>query len=180
GQTFEKEKKDRQAYASYRTLLDRYPNALEAKDAQDRLTALSKVHPDYESVSAPENPTPSPTPGLTPAPTPVTAAAEPTAAPTPVPAESPEAEAPPQAQPKPFHVQVGVFTQKAYVAKAVKSLAKLGDKAFVVSAKSDSSPYTYYKVRSGQYATRVEAEKEAKKLSRLLKQQVIVVEDQGN
>ena len=59
---------------------------------------------------------------------------------------------------------------------------KLGYKAFVVSAKSDSSPYTYYlQVRwDNGTETKSEAEKTAKTLSRLLKQQVIVIEDEGN
>jgi TolA-binding protein len=186
GQTFELEKKDRQAYASYQTLMDRYPKALEVADAQARIKALAKVHPDYAAAAEGQEPSPTPqiqTPGMTPtlmasAPQPTalpTQAPEPTLLPTAVSTEA--AEVAPAA---PFHAQVGVFTQKAYVTKAVKSLAKLGYKAFVVSAKSDSSPYTYYKVRVGQYQTKSEAEKTAKTLSRLLKQKVIVIEDEGN
>ncbi len=188
GQTFELEKKDRQAYAAYQTLLDRYPKALEVSDAQGRLTALAKVHPDYAAAAEGQEPSPTPTLGATVsvphAPTPAaisqpTAALAPTLVPTPAPAAAPEAVAT-EAPALPFHVQIGVFTQMGYVAKARKSAKQLGYETFVVSAKSDSSPYTYYKVRVGQYATRAAAEKTAKKLSRSLKQQVIVVEDQSN
>jgi TolA-binding protein len=199
GQTFELEKKDHQAYAAYQTLLDRYPKALEVSAAQGRLTALAKVHPDY--AAAAEGQEPSPTPALA-APTPVTpvstapvsstptpgstptqAAMNAQPAPTQAPSEAPAAKVEAVATETPalpFHVQIGVFTQKVYVTKAEKSLKKLGYETFVVSAKNDSSPYTYYKVRVGQYATRSEAEKTAKKLSSSLKQQVLVVEDESN
>lgn len=182
GQTFEAEKKDRQAYAAYQTLLDRFPNALEAVDARDRMKVLAQVHPDYAAAGEAQSPeatatvtmesgaTPTIAMSRTPTLTPNVETATPT-----IPAIQPTAT--PMA---PFHVQVGVFTQKVYVDKAKKSTEKLGYPVFVVTAKSDSSPYTYYKVRAGNYFTRAEAEKAAKGLSRRLKQQVIVVEDQGD
>jgi TolA-binding protein len=195
GETFEMEKKDRQAYASYQSLLDRYPKALEVPEAQGRMGALAKAHPDYALAAEGDTPTPGPAPRSTvaaaPAATVIEAAATPTAtaAVSPVPGVTPtlvvkaeDAPAPLAASGMPlaFHVQIGVFTQTVYVAKAEKSVKKVGYDCFVVSAKSDSSPYTYYKVRVGQYATRGEAEKTAKKLTRQLKQQVLVVEDPGN
>ncbi|HET9869669.1 MAG TPA: outer membrane protein assembly factor BamD [bacterium] len=174
GQTFEMEKKDHQAYAAYQSLLDRYPNALEAADAKARMEALARVHPDYAEEAEGDTPTPTPTPvGAEPPPEPTgTPAAEavPTLTPTVV----------PPARPKPFHVQVGVFSQKAYADKAEEAVRRAGAPVFVVEAQGNASPYPYYKVRSGDYASRAEAEKAAKKLGGLLKQQVIVVEDQGD
>ncbi|MGH7738967.1 MAG: tetratricopeptide repeat protein [bacterium] len=184
GQTFEAEKKDRQAYASYQTLLDRYPNALEAVDAQNRMKALAQVHPDYAEAAGAPSPTPEATATVTArsSATPMVSEAQtPVITPTVEVSTQPSPSVQPTATPvTPFHVQIGVFTQKVYVEKAKQSTAKLGYPAFVVTAKNDSSPYTYYKVRVGNYFTRTEAEKVAANLSRRLKQQVIVVEDQAD
>ena len=195
GETYELEKKDHQAYASYQSLLDRYPKALEVSEAQGRLAVLAKAYPDYALAAEGDTPTPGSAPLATvaaaPAATVIEAAATATATPvvSPVPGVTPTLVVKAEDEPAPlaasgmplaFHVQIGVFTQTVYVEKAEKSVKRFGYESFVVSAKSDSSPYTYYKVRVGQYGTRGEAEKTAKKLTRQLKQTVLVVEDPGN
>jgi len=182
GQTFELEKKDRQAYASYQTLLQRFPKALEVTDSQARMAELEKIHPEYKTpeesptMEAAANPTETLAGGIsTPAPEAETQEPTPTAETTPV----VEAEAMVPTD-KPFHVQVGVFSQEIYVEKARKEIKRAGYSSFVVAAKGGDNPYTYYKVRVGSFGDRASAEKLAKKLTRKLKEQTIVVEDQNN
>jgi cell division protein FtsN len=79
--------------------------------------------------------------------------------------------------PKPFHVQVGVYSKKANVTKAQKAIHKAGYSSYVVTAKQEGVPYTYYKVRVGNYADRTSAEKVAKILVKKTREKAIVIED---
>ena len=168
GQTYESEQKWKEAHAAYQTLIQQYPQAFEVSEARDRLQELEKQHADLPH--APEAQAPEPTA------TPVVVAAEPTE--TPVPTETVEETAPTtDAISKPFHVQVGVYSKKLNVEKTRKAIQKAGYTSYVVTAKQEGVPYTYYKVRVGNYADRATAEKVAKELARKTKEKAIVVED---
>jgi TolA-binding protein len=162
GQTYEIMRKPREAHASYRTLFEKYPKSLEVGEAKKRVKELEMAHPDLPRTAE--------------EPTPVVAMIEPTPlrqgfggqAPVPPPTA---------ASLKPFHVQVGVYSKKANVDKARKLIKKAGYSSFVVTAKREGIPYTYFKVRVGNFAGRPEAERVAQDLVKKTREKAIVVED---
>ena len=168
GQTYELEKKPRQARAAYQTLLVTYPGALETSEAKARIAALEAQVPELAAAgggpaeSTPTPPIPVASENLTALPTP-----------TPIPPEAVK----PIAPLNPFHVQVGVYTRKENVAKAEKDVKKAGYHSFVVTAKQEGVPYSFYKVRVGHFADRPSAEKVSRNLSKRMKQKTIIVED---
>jgi TolA-binding protein len=179
GQTFEMEKKSKEAHAAYRTLVERFPKALEVSEAKERMLELEKVQPELAKLRAAKPPVAKPP------------AAEPTAEPfgeTVSASITPETEAPiaskealpePAAQTglKPFHVQVGVYSKKANVKKAQKAIRKAGYRSKILTVKREGVPYPVYKVRVGDFVDRGEAEKVAKVLTKKTKEKAIVVED---
>ena len=165
GQTYESEQKWQEAHAAYQTLIQQYPQAFEVSEARERLQVLESQHADLPR--APEAQAPEPTP------TTVVISAQPT--PSPVP-EQEEVETTSSVS-KPFHVQIGVYSKKANVDKTRKAIKKAGYASYVVAAKQEGVPYTYYKVRVGNYADRATAEKIAKELTKKTKEKAIVVED---
>jgi len=183
GETYEMEKKWKQAYAAYQTLVNLFPKAMEVAEAQTRMIELPKTHSEVQ-------------PFVTALPTPlVTATAEPTpfvpemtatavsaaVTPTEVSAESTPEEAQQEVadQPvlklTPFHVQVGVYSQRINVLKTEKAIQKAGYKYYVVTIKQDA--YTVYKVRVGNFANRSSAQKVAHILAKKTKEKAIVVEE---
>lgn len=160
-QAYAAEKKYKEAHAAYQTLLSDYPKSLEVADARDQMQALEKEHPDLpRTVEAESTPTPE---------------AAPPAQPTATPPAAVEAE---EDQPsKPFHVQVGVYSKKLNVDKARKAVQKAGYVPYVVTARQEGVPYTYYKVRVGSFADRASAEKVARELARKTREKAIVVEE---
>jgi TolA-binding protein len=174
GQTFEMEKKPKEAHAAYRTLVERFPKALEVSEARERMLELEKTQPELAKLRPTEPPAPEPT--ATPA---VEAASQ---------AVTPEAEAPvvseenlpePAAHAglKPFHVQVGVYSKKANVTKAKKAVRKAGYRSTVLTVKREGVPYPIYKVRVGNFPDRASAEKVARILAKKTREKAIVVED---
>ncbi len=187
GQAFEGRKKFKEAQAAYQTLLDKFPRSFEVNEAKIRISELEKDHPELspdlakaspsqssaEATATPvppivaSQPTEAPTQEIQPSPTESVAQIEPT--PTPVLQE--------EALPKPFHVQVGVFSKDLNVQKARKELKAVGYASFVVKVKTPNSPLSLYKVRVGRFEDRASAEKLARELTSKLKQKAIVVED---
>jgi TolA-binding protein len=174
GQTYEMGKKPKEAHAAYRTLLDRFPKALEISEAKARMLELEKVQPELAKLRKAEPPTPEPT--AEPSGETVSAAVTPEAETTVAPEETlPESAA--QKGLKPFHVQVGVYSKKANVTKAQKAIRKAGYRSSVLTVKREGVPYPIYKVRVGNFADRVAAEKVAKVLAKKTKENAIVIED---
>ncbi len=172
GQTYEMENKPKESHAAYQTLVEKYPRALEAGDAKDRIAALERQRPDLAPVAVKrEEPPPIPASSYPPTPTLVLAEREPTPAPT-MAAEPEEI-----LKTKPYHVQIGVFSQKLNVEKARKQAKKAGYDSFVVKLRTVDGPYPIYKVRVGHFADRASAEKAAKILTKKLREKAIVVED---
>jgi len=176
-QTYELEQKDRQAYAAYRTLLARYPKALEVAEARERVKVLETTIPGLKSSDVAEKEV---SPAMT---APAEAGAQ-VAQTAPTPTEVPEEKAEevkgskvPVAPAKPFHVQIGVYAKKVNVDKARQQVKKAGYPSFVSEIKEKDIPYTYYKVRVGSFKDKASAEKLATKLSKKLKQKTMVVED---
>jgi len=160
-QAYAAEKKYKEAHAAYQTLVSDYPKSLEVADARDQMQALEKEHPDLPRTVEAE---PTPTPEAAPP-------ARPTATP---PAAVEEQEDEPS---KPFHVQVGVYSKKLNVDKARKAVRKAGYVPYVVTARQEGVPYTFYKVRVGSFADRASAEKVARELARKTREKAIVVEE---
>ncbi len=168
GQTYESEQKWKEAHAAYQTLIQQYPQAFEVSEARGRLQELEKEHADLPPAAEAQAPEPTATP--------VVVASEPTV--TPVPTETAQEAAPEtDAISKPFHVQVGVYSKKLYVDKAQKGVRKAGYKPYVVTVKAGDMPYPMYKVRVGDFADKVSAQKFADELTKKLKEKAIVVED---
>lgn len=168
GQTYESEQKWKEAHAAYQTLIQQYPQAFEVEEARDRLQELESQHADLPH--APEAQAPEPTA------TPVVVAAEPTAVPTPSEVTEDDSRTA-DVLSKPFHVQVGVYSKKAYVDKAKKELKKAGYQSYILTLKSKEMPYPLYKVRVGNFADKASAQRLANELTNKLKEKVIVVED---
>lgn len=160
GQTYEIEQKPKEAHAAYRTLLEKYPKSLEVFEAKKRMRELENAHADLPRTPEEPTPTPSTAPPVT----------EVQAEPTPVPVLA-------AASLKPFHVQVGVFSKKAYVDKARQGVRKAGYGSYVLSVKDKGMAYPLYKVRVGNFPDRASAEKLAGELTKKLKEKAIVVED---
>jgi cell division septation protein DedD len=170
------EKKFKQAYASYQTLTERFPKSLEVTDAKSRMEEIGKAHSELVPAVA-VTPTLSPVAETTPQAT-VTLTTNLAEEATPTPEVSKE-EVVDQASLKltPFHVQIGVYTQKVNVRKAQQAVKKAGYKSYVIIIKKEGEPYTYYKVRVGNYSTKSAALKAAKILHKKTKEKAIVVED---
>ncbi len=168
GQTYEAEKKWKEAHAAYQSLIQQYPQAFEVSEARDRLQELENQRADLPKVPEAQSPEPTATP--------VAVAAQPTV--TPMPEETTEESSSTAGSiSKPFHVQVGVYSKKFNVDKTRKAIQKAGYTSFVVTVQQEGVPYTFYKVRVGNFADRAEAERVAKELARKVKEKAIVVED---
>jgi cell division septation protein DedD len=173
GQTYEMEKKPKQAYAAYWTLADRFPKSLEVSEAKGRMEELAKADPELAKAFA--VPTEAPTQEVVVQATPSPAMTE-TVEPTPTElVEKPTQET--ALKLTPYHVQVGVYTAKVNVTKAQKAIKKAGYKSYVVTVQKEGEAYTYYKVRVGNFATKSAAQKVAKILHKKTKEKAIVVED---
>lgn len=184
GETFELEKKWKQAYATYGTLVSRFPKAMEVAEAQTRMTDLAKTWPEVQPVVTV---LPSPTATTVAVPTSlVTATTTATIVPetltptavavqtTPEEAEQEVADQP-VLKMTPFHVQVGVYSQRVNVLKTEKAIQKAGYQYYVVKVKRDA--FTVYKVRVGNFANRSTAERIARILAKKTKEKAIVVEE---
>lgn len=159
-QAYEAEKKYKEAHAAYQSLVDDYPKSLEVAEAKERMKALETEYPDLpRTVDAEPTPTPEAPLRIQPTATPPAAAVE---------ADEPL---------KPFHVQVGVYSKMLNVDKARKAVRKAGYRPYVVTARQEGVPYTYYKVRVGSFSDRAAAEKVARELARKTREKAIVVED---
>jgi TolA-binding protein len=169
GETYELLQKPKEAHAAYENLVSQYPKALEASEARNRMTEIEKTHPELVTVAEAQA-LPTPTLVATPVPSPVFAQAVPTPTENPTPADE-------VLVPQPFHVQVGVYSRKVNMDKARKAIKKAGYSSYVVTARQEGVPYTYYKVRVGNFADRASAEKVAKALAKKTKEKAIVVED---
>ena len=167
GQTYESMDKWKEAHAAYQSLIQKYPKAFEVPEARGRLRELESKHPDLPHAVEAQAPEPTATP--------VPEAVQPAPSPEPVQAPSPAEET--ESLSKPFHVQVGVYSKKFNVDKTRKLIRKAGYNSYVLTVKPEGAPYTYYKVRVGNYADRAEAERVAKELVRKVKEKAIVVED---
>jgi TolA-binding protein len=184
GETYELEKKWKQAYAAYQTLVSSFPKAMEVAEAQTRMTELAKTQKEVQPfVTALPAPTVTATAASTPmAEAVITATVVPeTVTPT-ITATEPvteEAEQEVADQPvlklTPFHVQVGVYTKKINVVKAERAIQKAGYKYYLVTIKRDA--YTVYKVRVGNFANRSTARKIARFLEKKTKEKAIVIEE---
>ncbi len=162
-QTYESERKPREAYAAYATLLSRYPKALEAAEATQRMKEMEKAMPSLKPAS--EEPGSEPEEAVvmkesvTPAPggvsgTKIVAAVR-----------------------KPFHIQVGVFTKKVNAEKLLEKLKASGYKGSLVTSQAEGMPYPYYKVRVGDYPDAASAKTASEAVGRKLGQQTVIVED---
>ncbi len=171
GQTYEVEKKWKEAHAAYQTLIQQYPKSFEVEEARERLRDLENQHAELPRSPEAEELAPTPTPAAASVePTPTLEAAE--SVPTP---DSEDARV--SAISKPFHVQVGVYSKQSNVDKTRKLIKKAGYSSYIVTAKQEGVPYTYYKVRVGYFSDRSSAEKVAKELSRKTREKAIVIED---
>jgi tetratricopeptide (TPR) repeat protein len=171
GQTYEAEKKWKEAHAAYQTLIDQYPKSFEVDEARGRLRDLESQHMDLPHAVEAEAPVPTPTMvSVLAEPTPTVEIVE--SAPV---SESDDIQA--EVISKPFQVQVGVYSKKFNVDKTRKLIKKAGYSSYVVTAKQEGVPYTYYKVRVGHFADRVSAEKVARELVRKTKEKAIVIEN---
>jgi len=189
GQAYEARRMPKEAYAAYRTLLEDYPRSFEVTEARIRMEALEGGHPELKVKSAHGDEWIAPaTPTMVVAavPGPTEAAPEgtpPEGEPTKVPEEPAEAAPTPTqppleaAVPKPFHVQVGVFSKSENVKKKKKELEDAGYQTYTVMVKDPSVAYPLFKVRVGHFGERASAEKLARELTRKLKEKAIVVED---
>lgn len=170
-QAFEDLKKMKEAHASYATLVTRYPKALETEGARERMKILEVADPTLKPVAelkAPEPVSPEEEPSGTPPP--VVTVKEPVS-----PKPAPKGVAP--ARLKPFHVQVGVFTQKANAVKLRDKCRKAGYAVSLVTSQTGDMPYPYYKVRIGSYADKAAAQKAAAGIAKKLGQSAVVIED---
>jgi TolA-binding protein len=178
GETYELEKKWKQAYAAYQTLIFHFPKAMEVAEAQTRMDELAKSQKEVQPFV-----TVLPTPVFTATvvvvsavtSTPEGAPAITAVQPTPEEAEQEVTADQPVLKSTPFHVQVGVYTQKVNVLKAQKAIKKAGYESYVVMIKRDS--YTVYKVRVGHFADRLAALKIARVLAKKTKEKAIVIEE---
>jgi len=184
GETYELEKKWKQAYATYQTLVSRFPKAMEVSEAQTRMADLAKTRPEVQLVMT-TLPTPMMTATVASTPlvmatTTVTVIPE-TLTPTAVTVQTTPEEAEqevadqPVLKMTPFHVQVGVYSRRANVLKTEKAIQKAGYQYYVVKMKRDA--FTVYKVRVGNFANRSTAEKIARILAKKTKEKAIVVEE---
>jgi len=174
GRVYELEGKSVQAHAAYLNLLDNYPQALEAEDARQRMLALEKINPSITPVAQLTTPTPMGVLATAPENTPV-----PTEIPSPEisPAE-PEAETPVLTNAaKPFHVQVGVYSNKKFMTATLKKLKKSGYKLKVLKLKTEDMAYPLYKVRMGSYPDHASALKASKAFMKKTHIKTFVVED---
>lgn len=174
GQTYEAQQKWKEAHAAFQSLILQYPKSFEVAEARDHLRALESLHGDIPHAAEADEPTPTPTV--------VTVQATPVPHPgvTPVLTQIKNTvlrKLPAALAPKPFHVQVGVYSKKINADKARKAIHKAGYASYVVPVKQEGVPYTYYKVRVGNYADRASAEKVARILAKKTKEKAIVVED---
>jgi TolA-binding protein len=171
GQTYEMGKKPKEAHAAYRTLVERFPKALEVSEARERMLELEKTQPELAKLRPTEPPAPEPTA------TPVVETASQAVTPEAVVSEETLTEPAAHAGLKPFHVQVGVYSKKANVTKAKKAIRKAGYRSTVLTVKREGVPYPIYKVRVGNFPDRATAEKVARILAKKTKEKAIVVED---
>jgi len=179
GQAYEARRMPKEALAAYRTLEQDHPRSFEVTEAKIRRESIERDHPELLGKAAAPEALPTPTPVLVarpspeeePSPTPseetIVEAPLPTA--TPVPVEA--------GVPKPFHVQVGVFSKSANAKKKREELEAAGYKGYTVLVKDPAMPYPLLKVRIGHFEDRAGAEGLARELTRKLKEKVIVVED---
>jgi len=184
GETYELEKKWKQAYAAYQTLVNRFPKAMEVTEAQTRMTELEKVHAEVQPFIT-ALPTPTVTATVVSAPlvlaTTTATVAPLTVTPTAVTVQTTPEEAEqevadqPLLKVTPFHVQVGVYSQRANVLKTERAVQKAGYQYYVVKMKRDA--FTVYKVRVGNFSNRSAAEKTARILAKKTKEKAIVVEE---
>ncbi len=178
GETYETERRWKEAHAAFQNLVDRYPKAFEVAEAQSRMREMEKGHPELARPleahpTAPTPPivvlsTPSPKAGSQIFPGIQVAPAVP---------EGGKTASAVEFIPKPFHVQVGVYSKKYNIEKARKALRKAGFNPYLVTVKQEAVPYTIYKVRMGNFPDRASAEKAAKAVSRKIREKAIVVED---
>jgi tetratricopeptide (TPR) repeat protein len=174
GQTYEAQQKWKEAHGAFQTLVQQYPKSFEVSEARDHLRALESLHTDIPHAVEADEPTPTPT----------VVAAQVT--PVPHPGVTPVLTTfknkilrhlPSGLAPKPFHVQVGVYSKKVNAVKAQKAIHKAGYSSYVVTAQQEGVPYSYYKVRVGHFADRASAEKVAKILAKKTREKAIVIED---
>ncbi len=177
GETYEAEHRWKEAQAAFKSLMDRYPKAFEVAEARDQMRNLENEHPELSrfpdsqapAASGSGNPAnPSPNGNLTPLPSGSPSTQAPEAG-----TENPPA----QYSPKPYHVQVGVYSKKFNVEKARKALRKAGFNAYLITVKQEDVPYTIYKVRVGSFSDKASAEKTARAVSKKIREKAIVVED---
>lgn len=170
GETYEAEGKFKEAHAAFQTLVDQFPKSFEVTEARDHLTELEKSHPDLPQTMASYKPKPTDTP-IPPAPQPKTVVEV---------KLMPNTEAPDEEEAqvsKPFHVQIGVFSQLVNVTKARKQVKEAGYRAYVVTVQAKGVPYPVYKVRVGNFADKAGAQKLADLMRRKTHEKAIVVED---
>lgn len=177
GRSYEALDQPREARAAYLTLLERYPRSLEIAEAKERVATLEHDHPElrnqvHETWA---------TPGAAPTAAVPEAAKVPAEAPPPgrtsVTGKSPMTPATPRASAKPFRVQVGVYTVKAFAEDTMKRLKKAGYTPTLLTVPGRGAADPTYKVRAGHYADREEAKRAANLLQRRLKLPTLVVEE---
>jgi TolA-binding protein len=171
GQTYEAEKKWKEAHAAYQTLIQQYPKSFEVEEARVRLRDLESQYPDLPHAVEAEVPVTTPTPvAASVEETPTAGAVETTSA-------SDSENSSTNMVSKPFQVQVGVYSKKSNVDRTRELIKKAGYSSYIVTAKQDGVPYTYYKVRVGHFSDRASAEKVAKELAHKTREKAIVIED---
>ena len=183
GRTYEALNQLKEAHASYKTLLEKFPKAMEVAEAQERIEELEKADPSLAATPHLvlwHEPTPLPT--ITPVSlsAPIKQVKEPehAAAPTPTPKPRMVSTAALKATPpRPFHVQVGVYTVKRFADNTVKELKKAGYDPVLLTVKGRGAANLIYKVRVGRYADKDQARRAAQLLQRRIKHATLVVED---
>jgi len=174
GRVYELEGKTVQAHAAYTNLLAQYPRALEAEDAGQRMTALEKINPSLTPIV--QIPAPTPTENLAAVP-----------GNTPVPAETPDSdisttetasEATAQTNAaNPFHVQIGVYSNKKFMAATLKKFQRAGYHLKVLKMKTEDMAYPLYKVRMGNFPDHASALKASQAFTKKTRIKTFVVED---
>jgi len=179
GQSYEARRMPKEALAAYRTLEQDHPKSFEVTEAKLRRESIEREHPELLGKGPAPEVAPTPTQVLAAIPSPeeevsstpseeaIVTAPLPTA--TPVPVEA--------SVPKPFHVQVGVFSKSANAKKKRQELEAAGYKGYTVLVKDPAMAYPLMKVRVGHFEDRASAEKLARELTKKLKEKAIVVED---
>jgi TolA-binding protein len=177
GRTYEALGQTKEAHAAYKTLVEKFPRAIEVPEAQERIAVLEKDHPELSNRphevlwNQPEalptiTPVPVSTPKMTMAPP----------APTMVPAVVPK----PLVNPCPktsYRVQVGVYTVRRFAEKTVRELKKAGYDPALLTVRGHGATDPTYKVRVGHYVDKDQARRAAEVIKRRVKLPTLVVEE---